>query len=203
MRLFKAPRILRWLFPSRTWGFSVDDNSVFLTFDDGPQPQVTPWVLDLLKEQSVQATFFCVGNCARQHPDIMERIREEGHNIGNHTMNHEKGVQTPLNDYLRSVEEASAHISTKLFRPPYGRMTRRQESALIKRGYRIIMWTWLSYDFDPEMQDEVILDRIQNIRPGDILVFHDNIKTFDRLQRILPEIIFQLKSKGFRFSVVS
>ncbi len=118
-------------------------------------------------------------------------------------MNHEKGVQTPLNDYLRSVEEASAHISTKLFRPPYGRMTRRQESALIKRGYRIIMWTWLSYDFDPEVQDEVILDRIQNIRPGDILVFHDNIKTFDRLQRILPEIIFQLKSKGFRFSAVS
>ena len=203
MRLFKSPRILKWLFPSRTWGFSVDDNSVFLTFDDGPQPGVTPWVLDLLKAHNVRATFFCVGNCARQHPEIMDRIKEEGHAIGNHTMNHEKGQQTPLHDYLRSVDEASEHVPTQLFRPPYGRMSRGQESALVKRGYRIIMWTWLSYDFDPDVKDEEILVQIQNVRPGDILVFHDNIKTLDRLQRILPEIISQLKSKGFRFSAVN
>jgi peptidoglycan-N-acetylglucosamine deacetylase len=203
MRLFRAPRILKWLFPSRTWGFSVQDRSIFLTFDDGPQPEVTTWVLDVLKQNNVKATFFCVGNCARQNPEIMDRILSEGHAVGNHTMNHERGTVTSVNEYLNSINQASEYVRSGLFRPPYGRITRAQEEALLKQNFRIIMWTWLSYDFDPAIKDETILAQTEKVKSGDVLVFHDNLKTFERLQRILPDVILELKSKGFNFSVIN
>lgn len=202
MRLFRAPRLFRWLFPERTWGFLRSENQIYLTFDDGPEPEITAWLLDLLRERNISATFFCVGSRVRQHPEILERILKEGHSVGNHTMDHERGTATKNEDYLKSVENASQFISSDLFRPPYGRMTNSQEKLLLKHGYKIIMWSWLSYDFDNEIQDDKIILESKQIRGGDILVFHDNIKTADRLKRILPKILDDLQEKGFVFKPI-
>ncbi len=202
MRLFKTPRFFRLIFPNKTWGFSRHENSVYLTFDDGPDEEVTPWVLDMLKEKGVSATFFCVGTNVQKHPEIYERIVREGHSVGNHAMKHERGTKTETPLYLQSVEEAARIIDSKLFRPPYGRMTFYQTKAL-RKEYEIIMWSWLSYDFDKRVPIETILKKAnKQIKTGDILVLHDNPKTFDRLKILLPQLINSLTEKGMEFKKI-
>lgn len=202
MKLFKTPRFFRWIFPNKTWGFSRLENTVYLTFDDGPDPQITPWILDLLKEKNIQATFFCVGANAEKNSDIMQRIMAEGHAIGNHSMRHEKGVKTDNNIYLESVREAQGHISSSLFRPPYGRLKISQTWKL-KKEYQIIMWSWLSYDFDHSIPLETILSKAQKqIKAGDILVLHDNPKCTDRVKVLLPQLIDIILDKKLVFRVI-
>jgi len=199
--MFRSPKILQWMFPSRIWGISVSTKTVFLTFDDGPDPEVTPWLLDFLHQQDVKATFFCVGANVVKQPELMARILSEGHAIGNHTMNHEKETTVSATEYLMSIDKAASLIESNLFRPPYGRLKKKTE-AVIPKKYKIIMWSWLSYDYDTSVSIRKILRKAQKIKSGDILVFHDNKKTKERLRAVLPEIINILKNKGFQFNIL-
>ena len=202
MRLFKTPRFFRLIFPNKTWGFSRLENAVYLTFDDGPDEVVTSWVLDVLKEKSVLATFFCVGANVKRNPEIYQRILEEGHAVGNHTMKHERGTKTTNQVYFQSIEEAGQLIDSNLFRPPYGRMTLSQTREL-RKSYKIIMWSWLSYDFDKSIATKTILEKAKKqLVGGDILVLHDNPKSFDRLKIVLPQLIDVIKEKGLEFKKV-
>lgn len=203
MKLFKTPRFFRIFFPNKTWGFSRSEKAVYLTFDDGPDPDITPWVLDFLKEKDIQATFFCVGENVKNNPAIYARILAEGHAVGNHSMKHEKGVKTALKEYLHSIESAKEYIDSKLFRPPYGRMTFSQTHQ-VKMNYDIIMWSWLSFDYDKNIPVEKILRKAKKqLKAGDILVLHDNAKTKDRLKILLPEIVAIIGEKELKFKRIS
>lgn len=203
MRLFRTPRFFRRIFPQMTWGFSRQTNAVYLTFDDGPDPFVTPWVLDELKKNNAKATFFCVGNQVKKYPELFERIKQEGHTVGNHTMNHENGRKTKTDSYLSSINEAKEWISSKFFRPPYGSMTNKQAKDVSDSGYKIIMWSWLTYDFDEKVETTEIIRSAQQVRPGDIIVLHDNPKCFERLKVILPEVISIIHQKGFKLKSIN
>ncbi len=193
--------LVRWIFRKRLWRVR-DSQEVFLTFDDGPTPALTRKLLSVLKRENVRATFFCVGENARVYPEILQEIADHGHRLGNHTMRHEKGSKTTREDYLKSVEEAAEFIDSDLFRPPYGRLP-VNHSRPIRKKYTIVMWSWLSYDFDPDVPLQTIKTRAQSIRGGDILVLHDNEKVGDRVMDLLPEIIQIVKGKGLKFATLS
>ena len=190
------------MFPKRKWGFSSSQNTVYLTFDDGPTPELTPWILDFLKKEGVRASFFCVGSNAKKHPELMERIVNEGHQIGNHTMRHEKGTKVSKKQYRESIHEAAQHIQSDLFRPPYGRLPMIYGRS-IRKNYTIVMWSWLSYDYDKSVSIERIIAQAHRIKSGDILVVHDNEKVKDRIQELLPMLIEINREKGFEFGVIS
>jgi len=203
MKFFKTPRFFRWVFPRRTWGFSRSNTVVYLTFDDGPNPEITPWILDCLKEKQIRATFFCVGSNVLKYPVLYQRILDEGHTIGNHTMDHEKGSKTSFKSYSSSIEETNKLVNSELFRPPYGRITFRQTRHVSKK-YKIIMWSWLSYDYDVKVSVSKILQKAKKqIVGGDILVMHDNQKVATRVKEILPKLIDIVEKKGFSFAIVS
>ncbi|HIP32420.1 MAG TPA: polysaccharide deacetylase family protein [Crocinitomicaceae bacterium] len=198
---FKTPIIHRWFFYRRIWGFSTK-KKVYLTFDDGPTKELTNWILDYLKKENIKATFFCVGENAKAHPELIERMVLEGHVIGNHTMHHEKGTATSKANYLASIEEASQHIDSSLFRPPYGRMWVKYSRA-IRKKYKIIMWSWLSYDYDASVSVDTILSRAKKqIKGGDIIVLHDNLKVEDRIKVLLPELVKVIRKKGLGFEKI-
>jgi peptidoglycan/xylan/chitin deacetylase (PgdA/CDA1 family) len=195
VRFFKTPGFFRWIFPRRTWGFSRSIPAVYVTFDDGPTPTSTPWILDLLAKREVKATFFCVGNNVLKYPELVQRIRDEGHTIGNHTMNHEKGTATNWKCYRESIDETERVTATGLFRPPYGRI-RAWQSHRLSKTYQVIMWSWLSYDFDRRVSVETILEKAaKEIEAGDILVLHDNDKVVDRIKELLPALLDVLEAK--------
>lgn len=202
-RYFKTPHIVRWIFPRRVWSLSSTNNAVYLTFDDGPNRGLTDWILDFLDRRNIKATFFCVGSNAREYPELLQRIHGSGHSIGNHTMNHEKNSEVEPDEYFQSIEEASKYVPSKLFRPPYGRLS-MSDAIRIRKKYKIIMWSWLSYDFDEDISNEEILSNAnEQIKPGDILVLHDNTKTSDRLKILLPQLVDLIEKKGFEFKVIS
>lgn len=186
--------------PRRTWHIE-DRENVYLTFDDGPDPEITSWVLDFLKSKNIKASFFCVGANVEKHPDLYKRILEEGHTVGNHSMRHEKGSVTSKKSYLQSVREASALIDSNLFRPPYGRMTMSQEKS-VRKQFRIIMWSWIAYDFDRTVSIAKILESAQSIKSGDILVVHDNGKFADRTKELLPQLVKIIEAKGLLFNTL-
>ncbi len=200
MHIFRTPHFFRWIFPKRMWGFSCPEKKIYLSFDDGPLPEVTDWVLEFLHKEKIQATFFCLGKNVGAHTDIFDRIKAQGHAIGNHTFSHEHGMKVSKDDYLKSIEKADKVIQSNLFRPPFGRMPRSYDRALDK--YTIVMWSWLSYDFDERVPVEKILKSVKHVHSGDILVFHDNKKSFERLKVILPQVVQMLKGKGFVFEVI-
>ncbi len=199
MILFRIPRFIRTFFPNRTWRFSSSEKVVYLTFDDGPDSVLTPWILDLLAEKKIQATFFCVGENVLKNPSIFQRIKQEGHSIGNHTMNHSKGSKMKIDLYIQNTERANEFIKSSLFRPPYGRITLKQVKQL-KKKYKIVMWTWMANEFNNRINDQTILQKAKKqIQAGDIIVLHDNPKTKNRIQILLPEIITIIQKKGFEF----
>ncbi|MDG1334024.1 MAG: polysaccharide deacetylase family protein [Crocinitomicaceae bacterium] len=175
---------------------------MYLTFDDGPTPELTNWILDYLDKENVQATFFCVGSNAKKYPELMERMTSAGHVIGNHTMRHEKGTKVSRKEYLSSIEEASNYIDSKLFRPPYGRLPMIY-GRKIRSEYQIIMWSWLSYDYDNTIPVTKILEEAYRIKNGDILVVHDNEKVTGRIKVLLPQLIQVVRDKGLKFEVLS
>jgi peptidoglycan/xylan/chitin deacetylase (PgdA/CDA1 family) len=201
MRFFRAPLIAKLLFPSGIWKGKEAD-SIYLTFDDGPDPEVTPWVLDLLKEFQIKATFFIVGRNVENYPELLERILSEGHRIGNHTMDHECGTKTRLITYIDSINKADRFMETDLFRPPYGKITQSQFRKLTEEKKKIVFWSWLSYDFDKSLSSKKIIQKTKLIKGGDILVFHDSKKAFPNLKNSLIEIIEQLKGRGFEFKTL-
>ncbi len=202
----KTPKFVQRLFPKRTWVFPYNENKVYLTFDDGPIPQVTPWVLDLLKEYNAKATFFCIGDNINKHPNVFKRLISEGHSIGNHTYHHLNGWKTKSEKYidncdkfgeiLKQIQNDKSTINDQqsttnnLFRPPFGKLTSPQSKLLQKRGYKIIMWDVLSADFDSQITKEKCLDNVlKNIRPGSIVVFHDSLKSEEKLRYALPKVL--------------
>lgn len=202
MKLFKPPRIAKWIFPRYTWRFSVLEPTIFLTFDDGPHPDITPFVLDLLQEYRWKATFFCVGENMQRYPELVERIEKEGHGIGNHTMNHLKGIYTETETYLANFQALERVKTTTLFRPPYGRMTPKQAREIAKT-HQIIMWSWLSYDYDLGISTEKILSAADRVKPGDILVLHDNPKIAERQRELLPELFKKMETLGLKSLAIS
>jgi peptidoglycan/xylan/chitin deacetylase (PgdA/CDA1 family) len=202
MRIFKTPKFFRWIYPGRIWGFSRLEKKVFLTFDDGPDPTITPWVLDYLKKENVKATFFCVGQNIEKNLSLFNQTIAEGHLCCNHTDNHARGIKTGKKEYLDAVNAAEKHFDNNFFRPPYGRMTLGQYRA-VKKSHKIVMWSWLSYDFDLKVSVENILKSAQKIKNGDILVLHDNAKMAEKLKELLPLLIQDIKTKGFEFGLIS
>lgn len=178
-----------------------DKEAVYLTFDDGPT-ETTLWVLDFLKQENIKATFFCVGNNLLRNPEIKDRILNEGHALGSHTMSHERATNTKTSKYKESVDSALELSGSNLFRPPYGRLPLLHKIRLPK-NVKIIMWSWLSYDFDENVATTTILNKLGSVKPGDILVFHDNEKVDQRIRNILPEVIKSLKTKGLQFKTIS
>lgn len=202
MRIFKTPQFFKWLFPRRMWGFSRSVKSVYLTFDDGPNPEITPWILDYLKQEDIKATFFCVGNNILKYPALFERIKSEGHIVGNHTMNHDKGTKVSFKDYKKSISDTQLLVKNNLFRPPYGRI-RAWQSFFLAKKYTIVMWSWLSYDFDTSVPITTILDKAKSqISAGDILVLHDNDKVKDRVKELLPKLVKVIRDKNHPFDLI-
>ena len=219
--LIKTPILLKFIFRNWVWRLPSKEKLLYLTFDDGPTPEITEWTLNELKKYEAKATFFCIGKNIPQHPAIFQKILDENHAVGNHTNNHLNGWKTKTDVYLQNIAEAEKHfeekavtlsLSTllktssveggnhKLFRPPYGRLTLSQSKKIRKMGYKIIMWDVLSADFDPKVSYEKCLENvIRNIENGSIIVFHDSIKTSDKLKFVLPKVLEYYSYRGFEF----
>jgi peptidoglycan-N-acetylglucosamine deacetylase len=203
MYLVKTPWWLRKLYPSLTWSIPTEEKIVYLTFDDGPHPEITPFVLDLLAQYNMKATFFCIGKNVRKYPEVYKRILDEGHRTGNHTMGHLNGWKTGDAVYLNDVLVAKEFIDTKLFRPPYGRISSFQIQQL-KPVFDIVMWDVISGDFDVNINGAKCVQNVAlNTEPGSIVVFHDSEKAFPRLQYALPKVLEFLADKGWTSKSIS
>ena len=200
----KTPWWLKRIYPRYTWSIPTKEKNLYLTFDDGPHPIATPFVLNELKKFDALATFFCVGKNVLGYPDIYKRILDEGHAVGNHTQNHLNGWKTPNDVYMKDIAEAANFIDSNLFRPPYGKITSFQaknlRAAMKGRKSKIIMWDVLSADFDeavsPEKSLQIVVFRSS---PGSIIVFHDSEKAFQKLHYVLPKFLHHFAAHGFRF----
>lgn len=202
MYLVRPSYFLKKIYPSAVWRMDSSIKKIYLTFDDGPIPVVTSWVLDTLKAHSVKATFFCVGENIQKHPDIYKRIADENHSTGNHTFNHLNGWNTDTNRYMQNIEKCDQMMNTKLFRPPYGKLKSSQIKR-IRKHYTAIMWDVLSGDFDKNTSPEKCLENVKSAtRNGSIVVFHDSVKASENLYYTLPRFIEYAKHKGFEFGVL-
>lgn len=202
MYLVKTPSLVQNLFPGFTWCRPGADKNVYLTFDDGPIPKVTPWVLRQLRKYEAQATFFCIGDNVRKHPNIYAEVRAAGHRVGNHTMHHINGWRTKQADYTADTEKCARLVDSDLFRPPYGRLTPRQAKQL-REKYEIVLWDVLSGDFDEKIDGERCLDNVlRHSQVGSIVVFHDSLKAFPRLRYALPRVLAHFSEAGYRFAAL-
>ncbi|NUY81577.1 polysaccharide deacetylase family protein [Flavobacterium sp. MAH-1] len=200
----KTHWLIKKLFPQFVWSIASQHKKVYLTFDDGPIPEATGFVLEQLRNFNAKATFFCIGDNIRKNPDIFRQILAEGHTFGNHTFNHLNGWKTPEADYLENVRLCQDEIDalttdeSRLMRPPYAKVTSAQSRELRKLGYKIIMWDVLSADFDQSITPEKCLENVlKNIRPGSIVIFHDSQKALRNMSFALPETLKYLKENGF------
>jgi len=203
--LYQFPSWMQRMYRGVTWrrhGTRV----VYLTFDDGVIPEVTPAILDILRDEQVKATFFVVGDNVRKYPDIYRRLIAEGHRVGNHTMHHTKGTKVSLSEYMADVEACQNVLGegrSNLFRPPYGKMTFAQKRALLDAGYEIILWDVLTHDYNPRFSPEKMLRIVQTYtRDGSIINFHDSVKSGERTIAALPMVIRWLKENGWRMEVL-
>lgn len=206
----KTNRLIKFIFSNYVWNIPNDEKKVYLTFDDGPTPEITEWVLEQLKNHNAKATFFCIGNNIAKHPEIFKKLINEGHSVGNHTQNHAEGWETENNTYFEEAEKCNEGISklttidSKLFRPPYGKIKPSQSSYLRKIGYKIIMWDVLSADFDTTISKEKCLKNVmKNVESGSIIVFHDSIKAFPNLEYTLPKTLKLLSKNGYVFDSIN
>ncbi|MDH6314146.1 peptidoglycan/xylan/chitin deacetylase (PgdA/CDA1 family) [Parabacteroides sp. PFB2-10] len=201
MLIEQPPRLYRALFPGAIWRLPDAEKCVYLTFDDGPIPEITPWVLDVLDEYDVKATFFCVGDNVRKHPDIYRMILERGHRVGNHTFNHIQGIRFWTKNYLANVEKAAELIDSPLFRPPHGHM-RMPQILSLRDTYRIIMWDVVTRDYSPHLTPGEVLRVVKRYtRNGSIIVFHDSLKAEENMKYAMPRAIEWLKQEGYTFKL--
>lgn len=193
-----TPWWLRAVFPGGlVWRQKPAEGTVYLTFDDGPHPEITPWVCNLLEAAGHKATFFCIGQNVLRYPQIFERVKAGGHMVGNHTHHHMHGWKVSPQEYLQNVELANSSIGSPLFRPPYGAIKHRQAKLLKRRGYSIIMWSGISADFDVKITGTHAAENsIKHCKPGNILVFHDSEKAYPRLKIALPELLRYMAANG-------
>ncbi len=199
MYTVRPPYLLKAFYHDLEWRIPVPGRSLFLTFDDGPIPEVTPQVLDMLDAFGAKATFFCIGDNVRKHPEIYRDILQRGHAVGNHTQHHLNGWKVPDRRYYRNVLQCAEWVQSDLFRPPYGRITPTQAKVLGRR-FRIIMWDVLSGDFDTSLSPASCLRRVTaKARPGSVIVFHDSIKAAPRMLSVLPEALSRWTNQGYDF----
>lgn len=202
MFIEQPPWVYRVFFPGAVWRINKSEKSVYLTFDDGPVPEVTPWVLDLLDKYNIKATFFCVGDNVRKYPETYQMIKDRGHKVGNHTFHHRQGIPSLTKRYAADVELADQHIESKLFRPPHGHLRFRQFFWLVKR-YKVIMWDVVTRDYSWRMTADEVFNVVKKYtRKGSIIVFHDSIKAGDRMKESLPKSIEWLLSEGYAFKLI-
>lgn len=213
MYLVKSPLLLKWFYSALIWNKSRSKKIVYLTFDDGPIPNVTDFVLNTLKSFNAKATFFCIGDNITKHPEVFERVKNAGHAIGNHTFNHLKGWKTDDETYIANFLKCQQLTQTPLFRPPYGQIKKSQISKL-KAVYnsqfsihhtplQIIMWDVISYDFNSKLSSTKCFENvIKHSKNGSIIVFHDSLKAFDRLQYALPQTLKYFSEKGYQFGTL-
>ena len=186
------------LYPETIWRIPRKRKTVYLTFDDGPVPEVTPWVLNILDHYNVKATFFCVGDNVARHKELYQEILKRGHYTGNHTQNHIQGIKYRTKNYLKNVEAANTLIDSPLFRPPHGHMRFRQKIALQKAGYNIIMWDVVSRDYSKNLTPDEVFNNVKKYtRNGSIIVFHDSLKAQRNLKEALPKSIEWLLAEGY------
>jgi peptidoglycan/xylan/chitin deacetylase (PgdA/CDA1 family) len=215
MHFFTVPSTIQWLIPSCTWRKEGQEKVIYLTFDDGPHPEITAWVMDELKKHQIKATFFCVGENLKTHTETAKQLLTEGHQIGNHTMHHIKGWKQNNGDYLKDVENCETEIreiheqldinkpQPRLFRPPYGQIKPSQIKLLRTKGYKIIQWSDLSCDYDKRLDCEKSLSAlVKNAKPGSIVVFHDSEKAEHQLKQILPSYLEAMLAEGFTFETL-
>lgn len=201
------PSWLPKLFKNYTWKINTTEPIIYLTFDDGPDPKPTRFVLDTLLQYHAKATFFCVGENIQKHRKIAQEIINQGHVLANHTMNHLKGWQTSHDDYVKNTnkcqETLEEYSTSSLFRPPYGRITKRQTKSLKESGYEIIMWDLISYDYDEKINiNQALKQLIRNSKPGSIVVFHDSSKAWKQLKQMLPKYMHALSNQGYSFESI-
>ena len=202
----KTPAWLKKIYPSCTWQIKTSEKIIYLTFDDGPHPIATPFVLEVLKDYEASATFFCVGSNVAKHPEIYQRIIEEGHAVGNHTFDHLNGWKTKNDLYIDNIEKARNIIGSNLFRPPYGKITFKQLRLLSRqpKPLKVIMWSVLSGDFDVHVsKEECFKNVIRNTGNGSIIVFHDSQKALGKLQAALPVILTYFALQGYKFEKIT
>jgi len=196
----RSPVLLRKLFPGVVWNLPGNRKEILLTFDDGPVPVATEWILDGLRDYRLKALFFCLGERVEQYPELFCRIIEEGHRVGNHTYNHPDGWETPINKYLENVERGNSLIPGNLFRPPYGRLT-PQQYVRLRKTWRIIMWSWLVYDFNNQASDREIWGKLKlYLSEGGIFVFHDAAYKNTERRELLEKTFREIKKTGRYFS---
>ncbi|MEJ6982109.1 polysaccharide deacetylase family protein [Pedobacter sp. P351] len=201
MYFVKTPFFLRWMYPGLVWK-KPSANSIYITFDDGPIPEVTPFALKALAEHNAKATFFCIGDNVRKHPEIYQEVIKAGHSVGNHTFNHLNGWNTDDEKYLENIDECADYVTSDLFRPPYGKIKKSQimKLKILRPEIKVIMWDVLSGDFDQNVSPEKCLKNLLSTTvPGSIIVFHDSLKAFDRLKYVLPKALDYWSDRGFLF----
>ncbi len=200
--MMKIPKIVEAYYPHLTWRIETEKKELFLTFDDGPTPYVTKWVLDILKEYKAKATFFCIGKNVKNHPIIFNRILREGHRIGNHTYDHKNGWSTKNFNYIKSVMKCDKYVSSDLFRPPYGRIKKTQIKRL-KEHFKIVMWDVLSEDYNQKLSSEKCAEIVnQQAKEGSIIVFHDSRKAMKNLKKCLPLVLENFSRQGYSFRTI-
>lgn len=204
MLIEQPPLLYRLLFPEAIWRIKRRGSrpTVYLTFDDGPIPEETPWVLDTLDRYGVKATFFMVGDNVRRHPELLAEVRRRGHSYGNHTMHHLQGMKTMTVGYLRDVQHADELIDSPLFRPPHG-LLRWKQAAILKQRYNIVMYDLVTCDYSKKLSGEQVFANVRRFaRNGSIIVFHDSLKASRNMRYALPRSIEWLKEQGYEFGVI-
>ena len=201
MLIEQPPKILRWIYPGALWRMDPNEKAVYLTFDDGPIPEITPWVLDLLDKYQIKATFFLVGDNVRKHPKEFQMILDRGHRVGNHTFNHIKGLEYLSYNYLANTNKADELIKSNLFRPPHGWM-RWAQYIVLKHRYTIVMWDLVTRDYSKRLNGQQVLAKVKKyVRNGSIITFHDSIKAEKNMKYALPRAIEWLKEQGYAYKV--
>ncbi len=211
--LVKTPNLIKTIFKDLVWSFSNLEKKIYLTFDDGPTPEITQFILAELKKINAKATFFCVGENVKKYPEIFKQIINDGHAVGNHTFNHLNGWKTTTSRYLKNIEDSEKYFdenskfkiqNSKLFRPPYGKIKFSQIKKLQENGFKIIMWDVLSGDFDLSISPEKVLKNvINNTQNGSVIVFHDHQKSIEKLHYCLPKILTYYSNLGFAFEKIT
>lgn len=215
----KTPGFITKMFPQFVWNIDTKEKSIYLTFDDGPNAEVTPWVLETLTNYNALATFFCIGKNIKEEPKLFDEIIRSGHSIGNHTYSHLKGWKTKTNTYIQDTKESEAIIEKHLnnfsednyqnrlqpmFRPPYGKFKIKQAKQLLSDGYKLVLWDVLSFDWDIDTSpQECYKNVIENTKEGSIIVFHDSLKAQKNLKYALPKTLEYYSEKGFSFKPLS
>lgn len=212
----KIPRLVKKLYPTRIWDGPRNGKNLYLTFDDGPIPEITPWVLEELRKFNAKATFFCIGDNVRKHPEVFRQVIKEGHAVGNHTFNHLNGWKTDTQEYVSNSEKGrevmakqladipKASPDVRLFRPPFGKIRTKQAGALESNGYKIVMWDVLSLDYDPKVSGEkCVLNVTKHAKNGSIIVFHDSLKAEKNLKYALPRVLNHFRELGYTFKALT